>query len=82
MVGILIWGLLEAYILMEPDIPKDSSMQITMLCLALNFARQMLTAKGIEMPLHLIVQADNTCRETKNNPFLTFVGLPVTWGGL
>ena len=79
-VGILIWGLIEAYVLMEPDIPKDSSMQITMLCLALNFARQRLTAKGMDMPLHLVVQADNTCRETKNNPFLTFVGLLVTWG--
>ena len=79
-VGIIVWGLLEAYILMEPDIPKDSSMQITMLCTALHFASQALASKKLEMPLHLIVQADNTCRETKNNPFLTFVGMLVTWG--
>ena len=81
-VGILIWGLIEAYVLMEPDIPKDSSMQITMLCLALNFARQRLTAKGMDMPLHLVVQADNTCRETKNKSVSHICRVACDVGGL
>ena len=79
-VGVICWGLYEAYILMEPDIPKDSNMQCTMLCLALSWAFKMLSERGLKVPLHLVIQADNTCRETKNNPFLLFCSLLVTWG--
>ena len=46
-VGMIVWGLLEVYVLMEPDIAKDSSMQITMLCLALEFAIEALAKKGL-----------------------------------
>ena len=64
-VGMIVWGLLEVYVLMEPDIAKDSSMQITMLCLALEFAIEALAKKGLRLAFHLIIQADNSCRETK-----------------
>ena len=77
-VGVITWGLIEAYVLMEPDIPKDSSMQIAMLCLALHFAQSAIASKGLDMPMRLIAQADKTCRATKNNPFLTFAGCSVT----
>ena len=39
-----------------------------------------LAKKGLRLPLHLIIQEDNTCRETKNIPFMTFCGLLVTMG--
>ncbi len=74
-VGILIWGLIEAYVLMEPDVPKDSNMQ-----LALQLAYHALLKRGLSMPLHLVFQADNTCRETKNNPFLMFCAWLVATG--
>ena len=74
MVGILIWGLIEAYVLMEPDMHKDSNMQISMICMAIQWAKVMLEGMGQRLPLHLITQADNTCRDT-NATILVFI-----WG--
>ena len=79
-VGIIVWGLFEAYVLMEPDIQKDANMQVTMLCMALQWSSSMLAERGLTLPLHLVIQADNTCRETKNNCFLVFCAMLVTLG--
>ena len=66
-VGILVWGLFEAYVFMDPDIQKDGNCQSTMLMHALQWAYEALQEKGLTMPDHLVIQADNTARETKNN---------------
>ena len=79
-VGILCWGVFEFYATMAPDVPKDSNMQITLLCMAISLANDVLTERCLTMPAHLIVQADNTCRETKNSAFLTFCSLLVVFG--
>ena len=65
---------------MEPDIHKDSNMTVTMICMGLEYAKKMLAARSLTMPLHIVFQADNTCQENKNNVVITFCALLVALG--
>ncbi|CAJ1432458.1 unnamed protein product [Effrenium voratum] len=62
----IVWGVLEAYYVLEPDIPKDSSTEVTVIMKALDAAAAILTSKGVRMPEHLIIETDNCPREGKN----------------
>ena len=67
-----IWhGLIEAYFLMAPDMAKDSNMNGTILCRMLDLAREKQLKDGLgAMPRKLVINADNTTRESKNQFFL------------
>ena len=65
---------------LPPDVPKDRSTTATCVCLALDEAGRVLTERGLDMPLHLVIQADNTSRENKNSTILGLAGLLVARG--
>ncbi len=79
-VGVLIWGALEEYILMPPDLPKDSSTTCTCVCLALDECARILQDRNSKMPNHLVIQADNTCRENKNSTVIGLAAFLVSCG--
>ena len=81
-VGIIAWGLFEAYTIMEPDIQMSSSAQCTLLSWALDIAEEMLKQRSLAMPDHLVVQADNTNKETKNSIVCTYGGMLTAAGRL
>ena len=63
-----IWhGVLEAYFIMPPDIAKDSNMNATVINRMFDLVRE--TQEGA-MPRNLIINSDNTTRESKNQFFL------------
>lgn len=66
MVGTIIAGLMEVYYLLPNDCAQDSNMQLTLLTHTLDKVSEQLQGRGRCMPANLIVQADNTCRETRN----------------
>ena len=48
---------LEAYMIQESDVAKDSSSQIMTLCRVLDLAEAVLKRRGLSVPEHLILQA-------------------------
>ena len=74
MTGVIIWGLLEMYVIMPPDCPKDSNMNSTVVAFALDKAAQLLRDSGPDkgFPPNLILSLDNTPREGKNSLFASF----------
>ena len=47
------------------DLKKDSNTQITLLGRIIDHAERILAARGMQLPKHLTVLTDNTCREGK-----------------
>ena len=74
LVGAVVWGVEEQYYIMPMDVPKDSSMQCTILAKALEETRKRLKMmdEALDLPAHLIVAIDNTPREGKNQYFAQF----------
>jgi hypothetical protein len=64
--GILVHGVCEMYMISNADCPKDSNMQMSALTWALDLSQEILAKRGLALPLHLVVQCDNTCREGRN----------------
>ncbi|CAK8991492.1 Uncharacterized protein SCF082_LOCUS2681 [Durusdinium trenchii] len=54
--GCIIWGVVESYFVLEPDVPKDSSTEITCILRALDQAKEILDKRGIPIPEHLIIE--------------------------
>jgi hypothetical protein len=79
-VGIIVWGVMESYVIMDADIPKDASSQITAICEALDKTDAILKGRGLTLPAHLVCQADNTTRETKNASLMLFGAMLVAAG--
>ena len=73
MVGVVVYGVLEAYFLTDADVRKDSNMQCTVIAHILDLVQEKLKKKGISMQRHMVVQADNTCREMRNQ-YTSFFG--------
>ena len=71
--GIIVEGVVEMYLLMDEDQPKDSNMEITALCFALNCTANILMQRGVPVPEHLSVKFDNTAREGKNQHVAKFL---------
>ena len=46
----------ECYFILEPDIPKDSSTEVTCILRAIDHAAGILRRKGIRMPEHLVLE--------------------------
>ena len=74
--GVLIFGLMEVYFLLNPDTKKDANMNCSCISIALDRCRALLESLGpsYSLPRHAILAADNTPREAKNQFFGTFAG--------
>ncbi|CAL1157939.1 unnamed protein product [Cladocopium goreaui] len=46
----------ESYFVLEPDVPKDSSTEVTCILRALDQAKEILDARGVAMPSHLCIE--------------------------
>ena len=49
--------MLEGYLLLEPDLAKDASAEVTVLLKAIDWAEEELARRGRALPEHLIVEA-------------------------
>lgn len=80
--GVIVWGMLEYYVLMPPDCPKDSNMNATVIARVLDILVSKLKAKGggFGLPPHLIINCDNTPREGKNSHFASFLSSVIAAG--
>lgn len=76
-VGAIYHGVIEAYFVMPPDIAKDSNMNCTCVNRTLDLAQEELAKRRrcevseVVMPRSLVINADNTTREGKNQHFAT-----------
>lgn len=69
--GCIYHGVLEAFYIMSPDVAKDSNMESTVIHRTLDHVVEHQRNHGHPMPANLIVNADNTTREAKNQHFAT-----------
>ena len=67
---------------METDNPQNSGVQATIVAQALDWAFDMFAGKGLEMPYHVIIQADSAASDIRNNTMLVFGGMLVAAGRL
>ena len=49
---------LEAFYVLPPDVPKDSSTEITCIMRALDSAMEILEQRGVKCPEHLVIEAE------------------------
>lgn len=72
-------GLLETFYVLGADTKKDANIKATCLAAVLDQCQIAVESLGPDysLPRHLIVAADNTPREAKNQFFATFVALLV-----
>jgi hypothetical protein len=75
--GAIIHGHLECYFIMNPDQPKDASMNCTVISRCLDLVRAKIDDQ-YTLPRVLLVQADNTTRESKNQHFCSYMGYLIT----
>ena len=73
MTGVTVWGYLDGFFVMNSDQKKDSNMQATVLSRTLDLVSSRCDSRGTCMPRTLILGVDNTCRESKNQYFMTFL---------
>ena len=59
-------GLVESYFICEPDLPKDSDLQCTMMARMLEQAHEELSERQLDMPATVRVHTDNAVAEGKN----------------
>ena len=74
--GAICHGHLEAYFIMSSDIPKDANMNCTVIARVLDLVKEKLGVSTT--PQNLVVAADNTCRESKNQTFVNYNGYLIT----
>ena len=75
--GAIVHGHLECYFIMNPDQPKDASMNCTVIARCLDLVREKIDDQ-YALPRVLMIQADNTTRESKNQHFCSFCGTLIT----
>jgi hypothetical protein len=80
MVGVLVEGLWEVFLLTDSDVKKDSNMEMTCISLTLDLAQQELQKRGLTMPEHLSLNWDNTAREGKNQHLAKYQAWLVSTG--
>ena len=68
MIGGIVEGLTEHYILADQDIVKNADLQCTLIGLLLQESFHDLQARGGELPRHLRIHTDNATGEGKNQP--------------
>ena len=79
--GALLFGQIEYYAVMSPDLAKDSNMNATVTCRVLELMQEKLDTLGHDQfgfPGELVVMCDNTPREAKNSYFGAFLASMVS----
>ncbi|CAK8991031.1 unnamed protein product [Durusdinium trenchii] len=66
LVGVIVWGVVEGYVILPPDVAKDSSCEATLVMKAVDWAHEELSRHGRSLPEHLVIETDNCVREGKN----------------
>ena len=64
--GVLVHGVGEYYYIGDSNMRKDSNANIELLSRTLDLVVDELLLKGVQVPQHLALRSDNTCREQKN----------------
>ena len=59
---------LEAFYVLEPDIKKDSSTEITCILRGLDAAAEILDKRGVALPEHLVIEAGRACQHVFSFP--------------
>ena len=72
-VGAICHGHLEAYFIMNTDQAKDASMNCTVISRVLDLVRDDMDDRHA-LPRNLVISADNTARESKNQIFANYNG--------
>lgn len=80
LVGALVAGLVEQYYILNTDLASDSNMQATILSHVLDIAVEHLKSRNRVLPANLHIQADNTCRETRNQQTLMWAASLISRG--
>ena len=76
-VGAIVHGHLEAYFIMNSDQAKDANMNATLISRLLDLTREKIDPQ-CALPRSLLVGADNTTRESKNQHFASYMAHRVT----
>ena len=76
----LVHGVVECYFIMDSDMKKDSNMNCTVINRAIDITMGILRERGVEPPHHICLQADNTCREQRNQFVFTWCALATAKG--
>jgi hypothetical protein len=76
--GAICHGHLECYFIMDTDQAKDSNMNATVIARTLDLVKQRSSPNAL--PHNLVIQADNTTRESKNQFFVLFLSYLVASG--
>ena len=79
-VGTIVWGHLEVFYVMHPDQAKDANMECTVISRTLDLLANKFeeSSPGCALPRTMVVAADNTTREAKNQIFATYCASLVT----
>jgi len=80
LVGAIVAGLMEVYYLLPTDCAQDSNMQMTLITHTLDAVAEQIKHTGRHMPANLVIQADNTCRETRNQFLLKWAAACILKG--
>ena len=73
MVGTIVFGHIECYFIMNADQAKDANMECTVIARTLDLINAKLSADDHALPRSLVIGADNTVREAKNQHFCSFL---------
>ena len=81
-VGCLVFGMLEYYAILPSDCPKDSSMNCTIVSRVIDILAEKLRAMGEahSFPAVMLVNVDNTPRESKNSFFASYLASLISRG--
>ena len=80
LIGVNVAGVGEFYFLTDCDVCADSNLQCTVLGRTIDLVKARLEGLKVSLPQHLIVAADNTCRENRNQYVLWFLSRLVCRG--
>ena len=80
LIGVHVAGVGEYVYLTDCDVCKDSNLQITVLGRTIDLIKARLEELKVSLPQHLVVVADNTCRENRNQYVLGFLAKLVCQG--
>ena len=72
-IGVHVAGVGEYVYLTDADVMKDSNLQITVLGRTIDLIKARLEGLQVSLPHHLVVVADDTCRENRNQYVMSFL---------
>ena len=77
MIGVTVHGWLEAFFILDSDIPQDSNCESTIIARCLDIMADIAQDRGVAMPQNLQIQPDSTAREAKKTTLPHVQRVPV-----